>query len=273
MSNKHKHLHNRSPQKKPGKHIQAKRFGISFLITFVLVSGIYWLNWDRLSDWVVTLMTGESISKIEEERSNIALEEPKELPTAEEYLKETYFIGDSRTNGLVGYDFIPTNRVFAEDGLSHETALTKAFVELPDGKTYTLAQAVKKTQPKRMIVSFGINGIAFMTKDDFMEDYAKLIDQLKESAPDSIIIIQSILPVSETFAQDTRYSNEKIDRYNQELKELAEEKDVYFLDTSSVLKDSNNALNPLYDSGDGLHFGKAAYTALLNYICTHMIVE
>ncbi len=273
LSQNHQHPPAQTKQKRSGGHIQAKRFGISFLISFVLVSGIYWLNWDRLSDWVVLMLTGRNVSSIEEERSQIALQEPPELPTEEEYLKETYFIGDSRTNGLAGYDFIPTNRVFAEDGLSHETALTKAFVKLPDGNTYTLAQAVAKTQPKRMIVAFGINGIAYLSESEFMRAYGELIDQLKEASPDSILIIQAILPVSESFAMDTRYSNTKIDQYNQELKDLADEKDVYFLDPSSVLKGSNNALNPLYDSGDGLHFGRAAYSALLNYFCTHMIVE
>ena len=43
--------------------------------------------------------------------------------------------------------------------------------------------------------------------------------------------------------------------------------DVYkrqFLDSSAVLKNSKGNLDPKYNSGDGLHFNRKAYQALLD---------
>lgn len=43
-----------------------------------------------------------------------------------------------------------------------------------------------------------------------------------------------------------------------------------FLDTSAVLKDEKGDLAAAYDSGDGLHYNKAAYKVLFGYIEEHL---
>lgn len=184
----------------------------------------------------------------------------------EEYINETVFIGDSRTNGLAVYNFIPGENVLAKDGENHRSARTEKIITAKSGKAVTIAEAVAEKKPTRMIVSFGINGVSFMEESSFMEDYSALLDDLYKASPYSIIIVQSILPVSKSFenARPTM-SNAVIDRYNALLKELAGKKGFGFLDSSAVLKDKNNCLDEKYDSGDGLHFNKAAYEALLQF--------
>jgi lysophospholipase L1-like esterase len=87
-----------------------------------------------------------------------------------------------------------------------------------------------------------------------------------------MIIIQSILPVSYSYQiNKPTMSNEKIDAYNELLENLAVDKGCKYLDTSSVLKDSNNCLSSVYDSGDGLHFNAQAYEALLKYFDQYRI--
>lgn len=184
------------------------------------------------------------------------------------FLDQTLFIGDSRTNGMKNFGFLPEENVFAIDGASHQTARTEKFVTLEgSSKKLTIVQAVAELQPVRVIVSFGINGVAYMGEETFLSEYSELLDELKEASPDTSIVVQSILPVSASYARnDRRMANDIIDGYNAELRLLANQKDCYFLDTSQVLKNEDGALAKEYDSGDGLHFNKTAYTALFDYL-------
>ena len=192
---------------------------------------------------------------------------PSPDQTFEEYLADTVFIGDSRTNGLSGYGYVPKSSVFAIDGFNHASARTEKFITLSGtNRKLTIAQAVGFVKPVRMIVSFGINGIAFMDSDTFMSEYAALLDELRAASPETLLVVQSILPVSaEKAASTPGMSNRAIDSCNQKLKALAEEKGGVFLDSSAVLKNSKGNLDPKYKSGDGLHFNRKAYQALLDF--------
>ena len=71
------------------------------------------------------------------ESSTDAKTEPRETTLAytgemdENYLDDVYFIGDSRTVGLVRAG-MPEDHLFAETGMCHEDALTKRVVILDD---------------------------------------------------------------------------------------------------------------------------------------------
>jgi tetrapyrrole methylase family protein/MazG family protein len=53
------------------------------------------------------------------------------------------------------------------------------------------------------------------------------------------------------------------------VEKLAEEKGVRYLHTAESLKDKSGALNPSFDSGDGVTLNESGYTAMLHYIRTH----
>lgn len=62
---------------------------------------------------------------------------------AEYYLGETTFIGDSRTNGLLTYQLLPPEQVFAIDGSTQKTIREDAFIQLePGGEYLTVEEAV-----------------------------------------------------------------------------------------------------------------------------------
>lgn len=187
--------------------------------------------------------------------------------TFEEYLNDTIFIGDSRTNGMANYGFVPRERVYAIDGANHQAARTQRFLILSStGAKLTIAEAIGIVKPARMVVSFGINGVAFMGEETFMDEYAAFLDELKAASPDTILIVQSILPVSSSLeADDPRMANSIIDAYNQKLQALTLEKGGRWLDTAGLLKNSWGSLDAAYDAGDGLHFNQQAYETLVAY--------
>ena len=188
-----------------------------------------------------------------------------------DYFKSIYFIGDSRTVAMGKYHYVSRDRIFAQNGLNHVDAETNAFLTM-DGQNVTIAQAVGSAKPDVAVISFGVNGIAWIDESKFMEEYQKLLDMLVAASPDTRYIIQSIYPVSNECAQkDSRLSNDKIDRYNQGLYDLAAKNHMYYLSTSDVLKAGDGSLLCEYDSGDGLHLNGTAYAAIFQYIKTHKL--
>lgn len=188
------------------------------------------------------------------------------------YLEGLVFIGDSRTIGLQAHANLDSQRVFAEDGLNHEAALTKKVVKLQEYKSISIPDAVRITVPDIMVVNFGINGIAWMSVEKFMEGYELLVDELIANSPESIIVIEAIMPVSYEYTlTDGGVTNEKIDQANDALYNMARRRGLYYLATNEALKDDENNLKSGFHSGDGLHYSKAAYDVIVDYILGHEI--
>ena len=167
---------------------------------------------------------------------------------------------------------MPVDHIFAEDGLNHERALTTECVRMSEQKLMTIPDAVSVTVPKIMIVNFGINGAYYWGVDDFMEKYKTFIDVLLEKSPNSIVIIESIMPVSLSYEYgEEGISNSKIDELNMALYKYAQEEGFYYPATNEVLKDDNNALKDEY-SEDGLHYNARGYEKILDYILTHAVL-
>ncbi len=185
----------------------------------------------------------------------------------EVYLGQSMFVGDSRTHAMDLYGYLDISQTIAEDGLCHNTALTKAFADLGDGNRYTMSEALAMKQPKRVFVGFGINGISYMSEDEFFSDYRTVINQIKSACPDADIIIESILPVSQYFSSNNPgMDNETIVLYNHKLQDLADEMGVYYIDTAKSVRDDFGALDAQYAAPDGLHLVANAYEQIFRVI-------
>lgn len=190
------------------------------------------------------------------------------------YINDLYFIGDSRMIGLMANAGLAEDHVFAEDGLNHEAALTKPVARLQEFKSVTIAEAITVTVPDVVVVGFGINGIVWMNNETFMEGYEQMVDQLITASPTSIIVIQSINPVSIGYEnRSDGVTNERIDEVNELLYAMAEEKGLYYLATNEVLKNETNDLPDSLHNGDGIHYNKAAYDLIVDYILSHPIYK
>ena len=135
----------------------------------------------------------------------------------------------------------------------------------------TIPEALTAFAPKVAIVNFGINGFGYMDDDTFYEEYKEMMEGFIQASPKTAFVIESILPVSLTWAAQNGYTNEEIDEMNARLLLLAEELGCYYLDTASAMKDGNNALERSYSSGDGLHFSQTGSQAILAHIATHRV--
>ena len=146
-----------------------------------------------------------------------------------------------------------------------------SIIYLETNESILISDAAAIEKPEYIIITLGIeNGVAYCGEQKFKEYYLKLLDALQKSSPASKIILQSIFPVSDGYEEKNSFiTNEKIERANLWIEEMAEEKGLRYLDTASVLKNKGGSLNENFNSGDGLHLNKSGYLTVLDYIRAH----
>ena len=64
---------------------------------------------------------------------------------------------------------------------------------------------------------------------------------------------------------------EKINQANLWIAQLANEKEVFYLNTISALLNERGYLNNDYCNGDGIHISREGFNVILDYIRTHAI--
>ena len=193
------------------------------------------------------------------------------------YIDSIIFLGDSTTYHMINRAVLTggkdTKQVWSgnKGTLTLDGNIHKTSIVYPDtGAEMTIAEAAAAKKPKYMVITLGVNGVAYATETQFKAYYDKLITAIKQASPDTKIILQSIFPVSESYDQKGgKLCNANIDIANGWIMQIASEHGCKYLDTASVLKNDNGAMIALYDNGDGIHMTADAYRAVLQYIRTH----
>jgi len=154
--------------------------------------------------------------------------------------------------------------------LSLDPNIAKALIHNPySGTDMTIAEAAGQVKPEYMVLTVGLNnGVPFLDEGEFKLCYRKLINAIVAASPNTKIILQSIYPVASNNTKES-ITNEKIDRANGWIKELAEEYNIKYLNTNPSLKDADGYLKMSYQNGDGIHLNRSGFEAVLNYIRTH----
>ena len=195
----------------------------------------------------------------------------------QDYIDSMIFLGDSTTYHLINRavltDGKQTKQVWsgASGSLTLDSMIHKTTIVYPKTDTeMTVAEAVALEKPKYMVITLGVNGIAYANETQFKAYYGKLIDAIQDASPETKIILQSIFPVSEAYDQKGgKLCNANIDVANGWVMQLAAEQGCKYLDTATVLKNDKGTMIAAYDAGDGIHMTADGYKAILQYIRTH----
>lgn len=194
---------------------------------------------------------------------------PESDAVADSYFEDAVFVGDSLTAGLGNYEVMPAENVLADVGINLDTVQTTACISTSDGNI-TILDALKAKNPSKIYIMMGSNGIAWISPTDLAQKFETFLELVLQQNPDAIIYIESVLPVTAAKqAGDARYSNAAIQEYNQLLLELAEDKQVYFLDTYAAFSLEDGTLSTEYAEVDGMHLKRTGYLALAEYFKTH----
>ena len=118
-----------------------------------------------------------------------------------------------------------------------------------------IAQA-KSLVPQTLFLAYGMNDMKVTDQESFLAAYRGILEDLKQSLPDTDIYVNCILPVRQQTAEaEPAYSN--ISQYNEGLKSLCEELKVTFIDNADLVKEE-------YYADDGIHMAPAYYTEWVN---------
>lgn len=176
-----------------------------------------------------------------------------EAPPAEpgDY-SDAAFIGDSRTEALKTYGLLKNATYYTYKGLKVDTVFTEPYID-EGGTKMTVMDAIARHQYERVYIMLGVNELGWVSTDIFIDDYGKIIDELKKSQPDATIYVQSILPVSaKKSEQDSIYNNPRINEFNALIEQMAKDKGATYLRVNEAVMDESGSL-PADASTDGVH--------------------
>ena len=195
-------------------------------------------------------------------------------PVDEDYFTDALFIGDSRTVGLSEYCEPLDSRAtfYAKVSLTIYGVMDKEFVKDGDSKT-SIAKALSERQFGKIYIMLGLNEIGTGTPESFAEEYGKVIARIRELQPDAIIYIQGIMHVTANKSDHDKYfTNDNINKRNEALSLLADNKTVFYMDMNEAVDDENgNLLKEL--SFDDVHLKASSYDRWYQFLLGHGIVR
>jgi lysophospholipase L1-like esterase len=165
-----------------------------------------------------------------------------ELPVPEDSI---VFLGDSLTFRTEWSELFPGKKVINR-GIGNDT--TAGVLKRLDN--------VIEGEPKKIFILIGVNDLKSRSVADAMQNYRKIIKRIQSGTPNTDIYIQSLLPVNNN-KYGSILSNDKIIKMNKELRALAKNAGVTYIDLHSRF--AKNGQLPDEFTADGIHLTGKGY--------------
>ena len=127
---------------------------------------------------------------------------------------------------------------------------------------------VLRHQPRQVFLMSGINDLLDGESSAFVVEHVRaIVATIRKRAPQTQIVLQSLLPVNENAApavspeeaqRAQRVLNEAVVQVNRELKSMSNAREIRFVDIHSSLTDESGQLQKRF-AVDGLHLSAAGY--------------
>lgn len=217
------------------------------------------------------------------ELTPVDYDSPSLLPLSEDmgqdYIDRITFICDSPTYWLWPHELLSGGKDSKQIWTGPEGTMTLAYqstyeiLDPFDRKLRPIRDVVALHKPDILIIALGINGISFMDEEYFTQEYRDLVTDIQEISPATILILQSIYPITHQYKHYGSITNSMITKGNSWIMKIAEKTGCSYLDTISVLlNEEGNAKDELM-LNDGLHPNVEGLTIILDYIRTHAYIE
>lgn len=182
-------------------------------------------------------------------------QEPTAVPV--DPFENAAFIGDSVTLKLRNYNMTSNDMgdvlFLCQGSYSVAHAVNNTMYLSYRGEDMTPQDALEASGVDKVYILLGMNDIALHGIDTTIENWGKLIGNIRSTCPDITIYIQSGTPIYKS-GQVGSLTNENMDIYNGKLEQFAKENDCYYLDISTQYKNADNALAGAYCSDEYVHF-------------------
>ncbi len=174
------------------------------------------------------------------------------------------FIGDSVTLKLRNYHMktgaLGKTTFLCIGSYGVNNAVTNQLYLSYQGKDMTPQDALKACGAKKVFILLGMNDIALFGENSIniaMDNWSKLLKNIRDKNPDIQIFIQSGTPIY-TGGEKGGLNNDRMNKYNEALKNFAATNGCDYIDIATPLKDSTGGLAEKYCSDAYVHFTDAA---------------
>lgn len=200
------------------------------------------------------------VSQEQSEISSVAETEVYEFTASDKtYFDDALFIGDSRTVGLREYGDLDNADYFATTGLNLYT-IEGITVKSEEQQEITLETMLQRKVYGKIYVMLGINELGY-DFDTTVTKYKEFIDYLISVQPEAIVYVCANLHVNSLRNEvDEIHNNEAINRINQEIAAMADQRDVFYLDVNPLFDDEDGNLAEEYTSDDSHVLGSCYET-------------
>ena len=185
-----------------------------------------------------------------------------------DYFDNSVFIGDSRIAGLADYSGWENASFCYKIGLNVYRMMTDQ-VKTNDGKE-TVEEFLSKRQYENVYIMLGVNELGMGVDADFAAKYKENLDIIRELQPEARIIIMSIMYETKEYSDSHDvYNNDNINAKNAAIAELADGKEIFYLDVNPPICDESGGAMDGAKSFDGVHMGAKYYYLWTDYLCAH----
>ena len=177
--------------------------------------------------------------------------------------------------GLMGKGPVKdANGEIQTDPATGEIMLEDKFIEDPQtGEEVSVSHMLKAKKYGKIYFMVGINELGTGNTGTFQKAYERVLRKFQKWQPDAVIYIQGIIPVSkEKSSQDAIFNNVNINDKNVAIAQLADGRDIFYLDVSSSLTDKNGHLKKDY-TFDDIHMYAQHYGLWTEYLMKHAVVR
>lgn len=179
--------------------------------------------------------------------------------------RQSLFIGDSRTVGIMEYAALDNADFFCDTGMSLFNIYDKRISVYKIGKV-TLNELLSNKKYDNIYVMLGINELGYKF-EKIVNNYGNLLEFIKTNQPQAKIFIEANLHVSQKRSEsDAHINNAAVDKLNSELSKFADNVTTFYIDANSLFDDSNGNLSA-DKTADDAHLYAKYYTDWGKWIC------
>lgn len=190
-------------------------------------------------------------------------------PVEESYFDDALFIGDSRTEGMAIYGRLGKADYFASSGMTVFNVLTKETQDI-NFSTTDLPSLLDSKQYGKIYIMLGINELGY-AMESIMQKYENILKDIVSAQPNAkIILCANIYVTKEKSAAVSWLSWENINRLNNNIAALADNKTIFYLDANELFCDDSGYMDPA-KTGDGVHPYATGYQEWAGWLQGHGI--
>ena len=190
-------------------------------------------------------------------------------PVEESYFDDALFIGDSRTEGMAIYGRLGKADYFASSGMTVFNVLTKETQDI-NFSTTDLPSLLDSKQYGKIYIMLGINELGY-AMESIMQKYENILKDIVSAQPNAkIILCANIYVTKEKSAAVSWLSWENINRLNNNIAALADNKTIFYLDANELFCDDSGYMHPA-KTGDGVHPYATGYQEWAGWLQGHGI--